>query len=281
MDFPPNFSEKLNEVGIDPIEIYGKFLPPKYVRPNPRKIDLGILRNLLKEWGASIEEVTVRPDIIRVTNPGKIPLGETQEFRSGLFYIQDISSVYPVLSLDPKPAERILDLCAAPGLKTALMYDLTEGKADIIAVEQSLKRKKKLQHLLETYDISSVHVIHSDGRKFRDQGKFDKVLVDAPCSTEGKIAQIEDSIKTHWTSWKKIKGLAKLQKGLILKGFRLLKNGGTLVYSTCSFPRIENEDVVSYLQKKEETAVLEEEKRLNPLDVEGNGGFFAKIKKSF
>ncbi|MFC2154647.1 RsmB/NOP family class I SAM-dependent RNA methyltransferase [Candidatus Altiarchaeota archaeon] len=293
MEFTPLFVEKLEAVGIDPSKIYGQFMPPKYVRENPRKWKHVDLERFLKSLNISYKRVSWYPKILQLRG-GETGLGRTEEFKSGFFYLQDVSSVLPVLALDPRPSERILDLCAAPGLKTSLMHDLTIGEAYIIAIDISEGRLRKLRQTIKQYGLGGITVVKADGRRYRPPIEYDKVLVDAPCSTEGKIGQFEDSLKTHWSSWKKIKDLTKVQKGLIRNGFRLLKSGGTLVYSTCSFPREENESVVEYLLKKEKNAevreieipsaplkqgLIEKTARIDPLKIRGNGGFIAKITK--
>lgn len=295
MTYPPFFIEKLADAGIDAPALYGGFLPAKYVRANPRKTTTADLVNWLTDEGYTAEPVPWYPDLQRIASDGPAALGTTTAFRAGHFYLQDISSVVPVFALDPQPGDKILDLAAAPGGKTALIHDLADGKTNITAVEKSPRRAARMKAFLKLHDIENVNVLIADGRKKRFHDAFDRVLVDAPCSTEGKIAQLDAALATHWTNWKKIKALATVQKGLIRNGFRHLAAGGRLVYATCSFPEAENEDVIRYLLKHEPEVRLVEPrlpdgiplregtlghaKRIHPAEINGNGGFLAAIEK--
>ncbi len=295
MNYPPFFIEKLADAGIDAHALYDGFLPAKYVRANLRKTTTADLVDWLADEGYTTEPVSWHPGLLRLVADGPVGLGTTTAFREGRFYIQDVSSVVPVLALDPRPGQRILDLAAAPGGKTALICELTAGDARVTAVEKSPRRAARLKAFLNLHGIEGVDVVVADGRKKRFHESFDCVLVDAPCSTEGKIAQLDDALATHWTSWKKIKRLATIQKGLIRNGFRHLAAGGRLVYATCSFPEAENEDVVRYVLKHEPGARLVQPRlppgiplregtlphtfRTHPAEIDGNGGFLTVIEK--
>lgn len=234
-----------------------------------------------------------------------IKIGNTIEHFAGLIYVQNVSSMVPVYILAPKPGEKILDIAAAPGSKTTQIAQHMENKGLLVANDINLKRIKALTGNLDRTGVINVVVTQKDGRAF---GRilpefFDRVLVDAPCSAEGTIAT---SFKvTEIWSESSIKRLSKLQTQLLISGFRALKKGGVLVYSTCTFAPEENEEVITNLLKIHPEASVEKieipglkiergiiewkgkkynpevEKliRIYPHKVKGEGFCIAKIRK--
>ncbi len=168
-------------------------------------------------------------------------------------FIFDPVSLVPCIALDPKSRERILDMCAAPGTKTFAMSFLANNEAHIVANDISRFRVRRLKGIVNKYGLSA-EVTNMSGRKIR--GEFDKILLDAPCSGEGMINK-KEKLFEHWSE-KRIKRLSKIQKKLIIHAFEILRPGGTLVYSTCTFEPEENEEVVDSLLKKRPGAELEE-----------------------
>lgn len=167
----------------------------------------------------------------------------------GDVYIQNAASWLPVLALDPKPGEAILDMCAAPGGKTSHIAQEAENQAIITANDNSRPRLMKLQRNLERLAVeNTTYTLHDASQLTRHLGEavFDKILLDAPCSGEGMMNL---NSKKDFESWSvaHIKRLQKLQKKLIVQAWQLLKPGGTLVYSTCTMAPEENEAVVDYL----------------------------------
>ncbi len=161
-------------------------------------------------------------------------------------YVQNISSQLPPLILDPKPGDRVLDLCAAPGSKTRQIACLMEDMGKIIAVEKVRKRFYKLKANVVDQGSTIVQPFLGSGTAYwhREPEAFDRVLVDAPCSTEGRF-RADDSETTRYWSKRKIKEMQSKQRKLLFAGIQALKPGGTLVYSTCTFAPEENEIVVS------------------------------------
>lgn len=166
---------------------------------------------------------------------------------AGDFSVQDPSASLAVRLLDPQPGMKILDLCAAPGGKTTLIAELTGDQAQIIAVDPSADRMKRLGESLGRLGINSVQAAIRDGRKFHParpgMGLFDAVLLDVPCSGFGVLARRAD------LRWRRAPGdlprLVALQKDLMRAGSRCVGPGGALVYSTCSIEPEENEDIVN------------------------------------
>jgi 16S rRNA (cytosine1407-C5)-methyltransferase len=177
-----------------------------------------------------------------------LPLGKTQEHFVGQIYVQSLSSMLPVIALDPKPEEEILDLCAAPGSKTTFLAQKMKNTGLILANEVSSSRSAKLASNLDRMGIKNVIMTQNDGRNmntFFDQ-KFDRVLLDAPCSSEGFGRRDAHFFEKMWHE-KSIFEAAKLQKKLIISAFEMLRVGGEMVYSTCTTAPEENEAVVEFL----------------------------------
>jgi NOL1/NOP2/sun family putative RNA methylase len=178
--------------------------------------------------------------------PGE--LGRSLEHLLGYYYIQELSSMLPVIAMNPKEGELYLDLCAAPGSKTTQAAAKMNNRGTIIANEVSMGRMRILASNLERCGVTNTIITRKEGRALsknleKTNLKFDKILVDAPCSGEGTI---RSSPKTYlmWNP-KTIQSLSHLQKQLFRKSFEKLKVGGEMVYSTCTHAPEENEEVVS------------------------------------
>jgi len=175
---------------------------------------------------------------------------ETPFYKDSLIYVQGLSSMIPVLVLAPQPGEKVLDLCAAPGSKTTQIACMAGNAAEIVAVEKVSVRCYKLLANLTMQQATSVKHFCMDGsyawKKYPEY--FDRVLVDAPCSSEGQFLAAEPSSFGYWRI-QKIKEAAYKQKRLLTSALRCLKIGGTAVYSTCTFAPEENESVIDWAVK--------------------------------
>ena len=180
----------------------------------------------------------------------KYPLGNHITHALGLIYVQEIASMVPVIVLDPKPGEAVLDLCAAPGSKTTQIAQAMNNKGLLVVNEMNRKRMVGLIHNIKRCGLFNEAVINLPGQRIDRvlPDYFDRILIDAPCSAEGTIRKSK-AVLYHW-GVKNIGRMAKIQKGLIISGFRALRPGGTMVYSTCTVAPEENEAVVTYLLHK-------------------------------
>ncbi len=167
--------------------------------------------------------------------------GLRYEYMTGLYNVQEEAAVIPVKILDPQPGERVLDLCAAPGNKTAQMAMAMRNRGTVIANDRSAGRHRATRSILDRLGLYNVFISLQNGTNFpRAAGTFDRVLVDAPCSCEGtsrkhsKVLEQEPDY-TH---------LAGVQRGLLRRAFEICEPGGRVVYSTCTYAPEENEQVI-------------------------------------
>ena len=165
----------------------------------------------------------------------------------GEYYVQEESASVPVTVLDPRPGDEVLDMCSAPGGKTSQIADRIDNQGLVVANEVSDQRMKSLHANIYRTGSYSVNALNKDGRRIPENREFDKVLVDAPCSGEGNNCRREEE---EMASEQESKDLANLQQDLLEKAFSLVKEGGTVVYSTCTFNPIENENVVNEALKE-------------------------------
>jgi 16S rRNA (cytosine1407-C5)-methyltransferase len=183
-------------------------------------------------------------------------LTETHAVRQGRVYIQDLASMTAPLLLGPRPGETVLDLAAAPGGKTIHMAAMMENRGKLSAVESVRPRFFKLRSNLALYGATMVRTYLTDGRSVgrKTPERFDRVLLDAPCSGEARFDQRNPQTWQYWNV-KKVKEAARKQKGLIRSALKTLKPGGRLLYCTCSFAPEENERIVHDLLVEKGDAV--------------------------
>ena len=168
-------------------------------------------------------------------------------YAAGLYYLQEPSAMTPASRLQVRPGERILDLCAAPGGKATALGAALQGKGVLVANDISNSRAKALLKNLELFGIPNAFVTNEIPGKLAENfgGFFDKVLVDAPCSGEGMFRKDPAVIKT-WDE-ERPGYFARLQKDILKNAVKMLRPGGELLYSTCTFAPVENEGSISWL----------------------------------
>jgi len=207
-----------------------------------------------------------------------LPLGSTAEHLSGLFYIQEASSMLPVAALfaDENQPLRVMDVAAAPGSKTTQIAARMGNQGAILANEFSASRVKVLHANISRCGISNVALTHFDGRVFGAAvpESFDAILLDAPCSGEGVVRKDPDALK-NW-SVASNQEIAATQRELINSAFHALRPGGTLIYSTCTLNRDENESVCLWLKEQYPQAV-----EFLPLDALFEGAKAALTPEGF
>lgn len=172
---------------------------------------------------------------------------------AGVYYLQEASAMAPVALLDPKPGERVCDLCAAPGGKTTQIAGRMLGQGFLVCNEINPKRAKILSRNIERMGVANALVTneHPETLASRFPGFFDRVLVDAPCSGEGMFRK-EEAAVTDW-SQETVQMCARRQREILDSAARLVRPGGRLVYSTCTFaPEEDEETVAAFLESHPE-----------------------------
>ena len=211
---------------------------------------------------------------------------------AGVYYLQEASAMAPVQLLDPRPGERVCDLCAAPGGKSTQIAGRLKGEGFLLCNEWSPKRAKILSQNIERLGVANAVVTNEDTKHLaqRYPGYFDKVLIDAPCSGEGMFRK-EEAAVTDW-SQETVEMCARRQAEILHSGAQLLKPGGRLVYSTCTFAPEENEQAIEkFLENHPEferetvdapwfTPAGEGAFRLWPHKLLGEGHFAAVLRKN-
>ena len=192
------------------------------------------------------------PEVFIIENklkPGE--LGKTKEHLLGYYYVQEISSMLPMLALKPEAGDMILDLCASPGSKTTQAAAMMNNEGTIIANELSMGRIGILNSNLEGCGVMNTIVTRKEGVAFcermlkKSNFRFDKILVDAPCSGEGTLRKSPKTFQMWNVNM--IKKFAGVQRKLVSAAIKLLKVRGTMIYSTCTLAPEEDEGVVDYL----------------------------------
>jgi len=218
-------------------------------------------RERLLEAFPEAEQADWNSDIYRLPetkNPGKSMLHWLGEY-----YVQEESATIPVEVLDPQPGEKVLDMAAAPGGKTTQIASKMENRGMVVANDVSSKRMQSLHANIYRTGSACVAATNYDARNLPEDDKYDRILLDAPCTGEGN--RCRRSFEAAGEG--EVKGISKLQKKLIEKAEKLLKEGGIMVYSTCTFSPKENEEVIEHAL--EETGLKLEKIELEAEHVRG------------
>lgn len=204
--------------------------------------------------------------------PGKHPYHEM-----GLYYIQEPSAMSAAALLAPKPGMRVLDLCAAPGGKSTQLATYLGDSGLLVSNEINTQRSRILSQNIERMGIKNAIVTNEDSFVLASHfpGFFNAIQVDAPCSGEGMFRKLPEAIE-QW-SMENVAICAARQKEILDNAAVMLKPGGVIVYSTCTFSKEENEDVIEYFLKRHPDFTLEEMERFWPHKVDGEGHFVAKL----
>jgi len=270
---------------------------PYVVRVNTLRISPELLIDRLRSRGIEGEPIPWEPTLIRLDRPP----GRLIEHWLGLFYAQEAVQALPVLVLDPRPNETILDLCAAPGGKATHIAARMENTGCLVANEPSGRRQQGLLANINRLGVVNATITDYRGESFPTSARFDRVLVDAPCSAEGtlrKARSLQGGARKG-----AIHRLSRLQKRLVLRAYDLLRPGGILVYSTCTFAPEENEAVIAHLLSERDGRIAPislpfsaspgltewlgerfgEEMagcaRIYPHEIDSGGGFIARIER--
>lgn len=217
-----------------------------YIRVNSLKTTVPELKSRLERKGFRFEPFRDIPYAFRVV---KEPFGiaSTPEYLLGYFYVQDGASMVPVIALDPKPGERVLDCCGAPGGKCSHMAQLMDNTGVIVSVDIDKKRMKSQLFNLQRLGVKNTASFVLDARRLRKINMlFDRILVDPPCSASGVVWKEKKRLKS--ISKQQVQKYSEIQREILSSCVKSLKKDGTLVYSTCSIEAEENEDNTAFAE---------------------------------
>jgi 16S rRNA (cytosine967-C5)-methyltransferase len=254
--------------------------PETFARVNTLKTDPG---RLLDRWRLkeNVEYDFIRRDWIQESLVFKLkappPLTSLRSFREGWFYVQDPSTLLSVSILDPHRNERILDLCAAPGGKATCIAQIVGNEALVIARDNSPTRLALVRENCDRLGASCVtpELCRPDGSTSDSSLRFDRVLIDAPCSNTGVLRR---RVEARWRLRLEDLSLsARTQGQLLIQGASLLQPGGVLVYSTCSLEPEENQQVIRKFLADHPRFVLEQERELFPFRDHVDGAYVARL----
>ena len=247
LDFITELNNTFNPRIVD--KILTGMLEKRYttLRVNNIKYNIEDLKKDFDNIGIEYEDIPWYKDALIILNSNESQIQNLEIYKNGYIYLQSLSSMIPPLILNPKENEKILDLTAAPGSKTTQMASMMNNKGYILANELDKIRCDKLKYNINMQEVTICEVINGRGEdigeKYKEQ--FDKVLLDTPCSGEGRFLLQDEKTYANWNA-NEVKKLVKVQKDLFLSAYKALKKGGTMVYSTCTLNKYENEEILNY-----------------------------------
>lgn len=248
LSYPEWFYNKLvSEYGEEEGELFLqslKKIPYISFRVNRLKYSCEEFEKLLEEKKIDIIK---KVDSVYYVDSGILLYSD--EFRDGKIIVQDASSYLSARNLNPKPDESVLDTCSAPGGKTAVLGELMENRGELLALDIYPHKLKLIEENCHKCGVDIVRTVKMDARKLKEQGKkFDKILVDAPCSGYGVLRKKPEAIYNK--NSENVEELAKLQFEILESASQVLKADGELVYSTCTILKEENgENIKKFLEK--------------------------------
>lgn len=249
-DFVDELYESFSPLTVDKILL--GMTDDRYLtlRVNTLKYNIQDLMRLFREKNIKFERVPYYSDGLIIKNVKEKDIQKLDIYEKGYVYFQSLSSMVPPLVLNPKPGENVLDMTSAPGSKTTQMACMMKNEGYILANELDKIRCERLKYNVQLQGGEIVQVINGRGEKLGDnyEDQFDKVLLDAPCSGEGRFVATNPMTYRNWSK-RAVNDLVKLQKKLLTSGFKALKPGGTLVYSTCTINKDENEFILDWALK--------------------------------
>ncbi len=307
LKFKKEFEKRYREFLGDRWKEYVKYtlsFLTRSIRVNTLKKDISLVKKRLNDQGWKLTQIPWCKEGFWVEHEdGRLDIGNTREHVLGYYYVQEAASMIPPIVLDPKPGDIVLDMCASPGSKTTQIAQMMWNKGLLVANDFTGQRMKALGINVQRMGLTNTVITKMYGQWFkRKTDKYDKILLDAPCSGTGTIRKSVKTLKI-WNPTM-ISRLASTQKKLIDSAFNSLREGGILVYSTCSNEPEENEAVIDYLLEEFDNAELQKINiklnkspvilefkgkkynseinkciRIWPQDNDTEGFFIAKIKK--
>lgn len=241
------------------IEGYSKNRPVT-LRVNTLKNNIQNVKDIFIKLGYKVNEVKWYDNALIIEDINESQVRELEIYNNGEIYLQSLSSMMPVIILEPKQEENILDMASAPGGKTTQIASETGDKAFITACEKNRIRAERLKYNIEKQGTKRITVLTQDARELDNYFSFDKILLDAPCSGSGTINLDNEKLEKIFTE-ELVARSGKIQLELLKKAITILKPGHEMIYSTCSILKEENEENLAKILKNGKAELV-------PIDIE-------------
>lgn len=251
------------------------------LRVNTIKYNIEDLIAVLKKENIEFEKVEWYENALIIKNVNERKLQELEIYKNGYIYIQSLSSMIPPLVLNPKRGDKVLDLTAAPGSKTTQMSAMMENEGYILANELDTIRCQRLKYNVDMQGASIVEINNANGEIIGEKypNTFDKILLDVPCSGEGRFEIEDEKTYKNWST-KQVEELSQVQRKLFNSAIKALKPGGEMVYSTCTLNTKENEEILNWGLKNFKIRIEDIDLKLKNTTKGITKGFDNSLKKA-
>ncbi|MCL2575294.1 MAG: RsmF rRNA methyltransferase first C-terminal domain-containing protein [Defluviitaleaceae bacterium] len=283
MKFPSEFSQSMKDFfassNYGSVDDFFQALDGKReygLRVNTLKVEIDFLRKFFP----NLEKIDWCDTGFYYDKQATSPLGKNPLYNAGLYYIQEPSAMSAAAMLNVQKGDKVLDLCASPGGKSTQIAAKLDGTGFLLSNDANMGRIPQLVRNIEMAGITNSIITCETPERLatRFTGYFDKILVDAPCSGEGMFRK-DPTARLAWDVSKPAR-LAVIQKGILREASKMLTSGGFIVYSTCTFNRIENEGIIDDFLQQNPDFKLIEIKRIFPHLQRGEGHFVAVLRRN-
>lgn len=225
------------------------------LRVNTLKTDIEKVKEVLDSNNIKYNEVSWYKEALVIYDVDENALRNLPIYENGGIYLQSLSSMFPVVALEPKEDENILDMAAAPGGKTTQIVAMSNAKSLVTACEKNKIRCDRLRYNIEKQGATGVNILMQDSRNLDNYFSFDKILLDAPCSGSGTLDLADENLEKR-ISKELVDRSVKTQFELLKKAITVLKSGHEMIYSTCSILKEENEENINKILKNKNIEIV-------------------------
>lgn len=225
------------------------------LRVNTLKTSVEKVKEVLDSNNIKYDEVSWYKEALIIHDVDENVIRSLSIYENGEVYLQSLSSMFPVVALEPKQDENILDMAAAPGGKTTQIVAMSNGKALVTACEKNKIRCDRLRYNIDKQGATGVNILMQDSRNLDNYFSFDKILLDAPCSGSGTLDLADENLEKR-ISKELVDRSVKTQFELLKKAITVLKSGHEMIYSTCSILKQENEENINKILKNKNVEIV-------------------------
>lgn len=225
------------------------------LRVNTLKTSVEKVKEVLDSNNIKYDEVSWYKEALIIHDVDENVIRSLSIYENGEVYLQSLSSMFPVVALEPKEDENILDMAAAPGGKTTQIVAMSNGNSLVTACEKNKIRCDRLRYNIEKQGATGVNILMQDSRNLDNYFSFDKILLDAPCSGSGTLDLADVNLEKR-ISKELVNRSVKTQFELLKKAITVLKSGHEMIYSTCSILKEENEENINKILKNKNIEIV-------------------------